>query len=639
MKMYKCAFISEAMYGTRYYKPDTNTTYCFTEGEYQIFKQAVRVIEVIETENVEAAREVINASINRIKDLVQEEKIAQGTIEENIKKAKRVLILKSYGIGNLINMTPTVIKFHELCPDCVIDFFGESMAKEMFQDWNILNKVYSFPEENDQLKLNKYDFVLAGIHDLMMIANILPNVKLIKAPNNMLAYASEIEVNMQVLKPFGWDGRDMPHTYISEPTVSKERINKEFAGKKLISVCAGFRKDAAIWAIKNWGYKNYAELIAGILKKKEDYNICVLGQGDDTKILEYIQDERIINCVDKYTITESAQIIKLSDFIVCNDTGLAHVASALDVPSYVIFGPTSQSKNKPQNKSELISRNLTCQPCQHTWQWGKCVVPDCLNIPPDHIFNRIMKQKNSKYELGIIIPVFNRYYMTLMALDSLLHCGINKKMKFVIINDGSTDERVMKVIHEFKMKVEDGGAHAVIVNHAQNYGMENYWRTVRDGFENCSDCDYALYYANDIIVNPHLFEAVKASYGLFDDKVKCVQFFRDCRERKWGSNNVNKEFNKHFDYYFFDGVLGLFQTEDIRELSMNYNETGLPAWQEIDKEFERREWEIISLKETLAEHIGDIQSVMHPEYRNYEKLFAINLNLWDRPKILEDKSE
>lgn len=639
MKMYEVAFVSEAMYGTRYYKPDPKKTYIFTEGEYAIFKQAVRVVKEIETENVEAAREVINASINRIKDLVQEEKITKETVEENIRKAKRVLILKSYGIGNLINMTPTVIKFHELCPDCIIDFFGESMAKEMFQGWDILNNIYSFPEEIEQLKANDYDFILAGIHDLMTIANILPNVRLIKAPNDMLSYASEIEVNMQILKPFGWDGRDMPHTYISQPEEAKKKIGEEFASKKLISVCAGYRKDAAIWAIKNWGYKNYAELIAGLLKKHEDYNVCILGQGDDAKILEYIQDPRVINCVDKYTITESAQIIKLSDFIVCNDTGLAHVASALDVKSYVIFGPTSQSKNKPQNKSELISRNLSCQPCQHTWQWGKCVMPDCLNIPADQVLKRVLVQKNGRFELGIIIPVFNRYYMTIMALDSLLHCEIDKKMKFVLINDGSTDEMVMKVIHDFKMKVEDLGAHAVIVNHAQNYGKDNYWRTVRDGFENCSDCDYALYYANDIIVNRHLFGAIKASYGLLDEKVKCIQYFRDCRERKWGSNNVNKAFNKDFDYYFFDGVLGLFRTEDIQKLSMNFNKTGLPAWQEIDKEFERRGWETISLKETLAEHVGDIQSVMHPEYRVYEKLYAINLNLWARPKILEDKSE
>lgn len=639
MKMYEVAFVSEAMYGTRYYKPDPKKTYIFTEGEYAIFKQAVRVVKEIQTENVEAAREVINASINRIKDLVQEEKITKETVEENIRKAKRVLILKSYGIGNLINMTPTVIKFHELCPDCIIDFFGESMAKEMFQGWDILNNIYSFPEEIEQLKKNDYDFILAGIHDLMTIENILPNVRLIKAPNDMLSYASEIEVNMQVLKPFGWDGRDMPHTYISQPEEAIKKIGEEFSGKKLISICAGYRKDAAIWAIKNWGYKNYADLINGLLKKHEDYNICILGQGDDANILEYIQDPRVINCVDKYTITESAQIIKLSDFIVCNDTGLAHVASALDVKSYVIFGPTSQSKNKPQNKSELISRNLSCQPCQHTWQWGKCVMPDCLNIPADQVLKRVLVQKNGRFELGIIIPVFNRYYMTIMALDSLLHCEIDKKMKFVLINDGSTDEMVMKVIHDFKMKVEDLGAHAVIVNHAQNYGKDNYWRTVRDGFENCSDCDYALYYANDIIVNRHLFGAIKASYGLLDEKVKCIQYFRDCRERKWGSNNVNKAFNKDFDYYFFDGVLGLFRTEDIQKLSMNFNQTGLPAWQEIDKEFERRGWETISLKETLAEHVGDIQSVMHPEYRVYEKLYAINLNLWGRPKILEDKSE
>lgn len=631
--LYRVVFISEASYGNKYYTP-SKKEFIFSEAEYRIFEQSVRIVEKIDTNNPIATKEILIAdTINRIKGSAQDFDINQEKIQENIKKAKRILVIKSYGIGNLINITPLLIKLKELT-EAEIDFLGEKQARELFKGWDLINNIYVYPDDKLTIKNNKYDFILNGIMDVWNLEEIFPSQKIYRANDKQLYYMSEIETNMQVLKIFGWDGKDIPHTYIPISLETQKKINNEFGKKKLIGICSGYRKDYDIWKVKNWGYENYAKLIKKLLVKYPEHYICILGTDNDNEILKHINDERIIDCVNKYSIQETAQILKLCDFLVCNDTGLGHVSSAVDTKTYSIFGATLQLKNAPQNNNVIISRHLVCQPCQYDSEWGRCHNNECMNIPADEVFD-VITGEQKKYELGIIIPIFNRYFMTITALDSLLNCEL-KNVKVVIVNDGSTDKKVIDLINVYKNVLEKNNNKVVIINHPNNYGFANYWRTVRDGFDNCYDCDYALYYANDIIVNKELLKVIKKSYKYFSDTIKCIQYFRDCRERKWGSNNVNKEYNIYFDYYFFDGVLGLFKMEDIKKIKFDFYGTLKGAWQEIDDIFKKNAWETISLKETLAEHIGNIQSVMHPEYRDIEKLYAINLNLWKKPQILNE---
>jgi ADP-heptose:LPS heptosyltransferase len=61
-----------------------------------------------------------------------------------------------------------------------------------------------------------------------------------------------------------------------------------------------------------------------------------------------------INLAGKHSIPEVISIIKNSIFFIGNDTGLSHIAGMLNIPSFIIFGPSNPTLAKPEGE------NVTC---------------------------------------------------------------------------------------------------------------------------------------------------------------------------------------------------------------------------------------------------------------------------------------
>ncbi len=61
-----------------------------------------------------------------------------------------------------------------------------------------------------------------------------------------------------------------------------------------------------------------------------------------------------------------AYYISKCKMFIGNDGGLAHVAAATKIPTFVLFGPTSTVKNKPFAKNaHVVAIDLPCRPCQY----------------------------------------------------------------------------------------------------------------------------------------------------------------------------------------------------------------------------------------------------------------------------------
>tara|TARA_Y100000034_G_scaffold86053_1_gene103153 strand:- start:262 stop:1173 length:912 start_codon:yes stop_codon:yes gene_type:complete len=102
------------------------------------------------------------------------------------------------------------------------------------------------------------------------------------------------------------------------------------------------------------------------------------------------------------TLAEQAYTISQCDMFIGNDGGLSHVAAATGIPTFILFGPSSNIKNKPfTKKSWAISIDLPCRPCQFTkgtdgkqvFDGGKSTCPlsmKCMSdMSVDYVFNKI----------------------------------------------------------------------------------------------------------------------------------------------------------------------------------------------------------------------------------------------------------
>jgi ADP-heptose:LPS heptosyltransferase len=98
--------------------------------------------------------------------------------------------------------------------------------------------------------------------------------------------------------------------------------------------------------------------------------IIVLGNKDDKLIADQLEKKypQVINACGKYSINQSASIIKQSSLVITSDTGLMHIAAAFNKRIISIWGNTipefGMGPYKP-NKDNLILevKNLSCRPC------------------------------------------------------------------------------------------------------------------------------------------------------------------------------------------------------------------------------------------------------------------------------------
>lgn len=551
---------------------------------------------------------------------------------------KTFLVIKTQGIGNVIAITPAIQKIHELFPKCKIDFMCDDTKVKMLKGWKLLNKVYEYPNDVDTVMGHTYDVALVGVpgHGDDKLFESFRARQTLKPNQRALMIQHEVIVNMQPLEHIGWNGVNVHDTYIHITGRQRTKIKKAFPGKKYIGICAGFFPSEQ-WSRKNWGYENYARLIKLIKKEYKGHKIVLIGTGPDDKPLEYLRSKRgIINAVGEYSINETAAILERCKFLVTNDTGCSHVAGAVGCKVYTIFGPTSITKNHPWRNSQVITLGLECSPCQYTQRWASCDKWECLDIRPEEVLDCIKPEpkKRIKHELGVIMANHNRYDLALACLHSLLQCeGVND-VRFILINDNS-DPRTSALLERFAKA--QGNTH--VIYHEDTHGRELYHVTINRGLEAASDCRYIMFMPDDGIYNSHLFDVVKKSYKHLNNQIKCVTYWKDGRPSGRGKE-IECEYDKHFEIAkYMDGFMILFEREylDNIEIHGRTSPGGSSIWWNIQLQMQSQGHKILRLKETLAEHIGNLTSSMHPEGRKKMPIHADSLNIWRKPKILRGK--
>ena len=79
-----------------------------------------------------------------------------------------------------------------------------------------------------------------------------------------------------------------------------------------------------------------------------------------------IRTNNYVNLIGKTSLEDVVIILSQSSCVVSNDSGLMHVAAALDRPVVGIYGSSSPEYTPPlidNDKKIIIYQNLSCSPC------------------------------------------------------------------------------------------------------------------------------------------------------------------------------------------------------------------------------------------------------------------------------------
>ena len=142
---------------------------------------------------------------------------------------------------------------------------------------------------------------------------------------------------------------------------------------------------------KRWPTDHFAELIQKLVSFNPSAQIILLGgkadQGLAAEICIQAQlTSNLHNWCGSTTLDEAIALIGMSNAVISNDSGLMHVAAALQTPQIAIFGSSDPAHTPPiSSKAKVLWLNLPCSPCHKK----ECPLGhlNCLNnILPDQVF-------------------------------------------------------------------------------------------------------------------------------------------------------------------------------------------------------------------------------------------------------------
>lgn len=198
-----------------------------------------------------------------------------------------------------------------------------------------------------------------------------------------LAKSADIEVLSKDLDfPILDDERTAPESFLIE-----NRIN-HFVVLHLWG--SGYRGH-----LREWGIKDSVEFVRSLIK--EGYDVVVTGVNDDAskahEIVKAVPD-RFFSVCGKFTLGETACLIKKSALLVTVNTGIMHLGAALNHPMIALHGPTSVLRWGPVGSSRFynIESPMECAPCLHLgFEYG-CKNGACMDkIRPEIVVKKALE--------------------------------------------------------------------------------------------------------------------------------------------------------------------------------------------------------------------------------------------------------
>ncbi len=318
---------------------------------------------------------------------------------------KRILIIQTASLGDVILATPLIEKLHRFFPKARIDFLLKYGYEDLLRGhpylkfvmvWDKTEKKYHHLKELIQIvRENKYDLVVntqrfASSGLITALSGAKHRVGFRKNPLSLFFTKSvkhkigkgknnphEIERNLSLIRHLTDASVVKPALYPSKHDFARV---SQYKTKKYITV-----SPASLWFTKQYPTKKWIDFVASV---DEGTTVYFLGSAKDKKLCDDIIVQsghtNCLNLAGKLSFLESAALIKDALLNYTNDSAPMHLASAMNarvaaiycstVPEFG-FGPLSDI-----NFIVQTHKKLTCRPCG---LHGKKACPekhfDCAN--------------------------------------------------------------------------------------------------------------------------------------------------------------------------------------------------------------------------------------------------------------------
>ena len=140
--------------------------------------------------------------------------------------------------------------------------------------------------------------------------------------------------------------------------LEKNNLNRD---SQTLILCPG----AEFGASKKWPAQQYAQTASYYLE--QGWQVWLMGSDNDVDACNEIDRLTGHKChvlAGKTTLPEAIDLISCASLVVSNDSGLMHIAAALQKPLVAVYGSTDPGHTPPLSGNHKIARlGLICSPC------------------------------------------------------------------------------------------------------------------------------------------------------------------------------------------------------------------------------------------------------------------------------------
>lgn len=319
-------------------------------------------------------------------------------------KLKKVLIIRFSSIGDIVLTTPVIRTIKTQLDDCQVHYCTKESYTPLLRENPYIDKIHVLKDSLRtliaELKQENFD-VIIDLHNNLRTSIIkgvlrkptyrfdkinfakwlMVNLKINKLPNRHI-----VERYMDTIRPLGIkpDPLGLDYFIPENEVIPKSSLPPSYHGDYVVYAIGGQH------TTKKLPFKRMIELCDKINKP-----ILLLGGPEDEAIGEKIvsffkKSEKsapfeeglkelnkksiVLNGCGKYSLNESASLVKQAAYVFTHDTGMMHIAAAFKKQIFSIWGSTiPQFGMYPYRTKFTIFENnkLSCRPCSKIG-YNKC---------------------------------------------------------------------------------------------------------------------------------------------------------------------------------------------------------------------------------------------------------------------------
>lgn len=303
-------------------------------------------------------------------------------------------LISSYtGLGNFILKTPMIRAIHEYFPNAEIDLICGSPwgAEKVLGNSRWINQIHwCAPDSSIFKKINLFLNIRAKSYDVLLcpfdstprflrmfacflkIKKVIFHISLNNKRNLRISFSAlfrpfttfvpvvigrhESDLNLDLLEPL----LEKPTDRNLQTFVNWEHESLPFnLPENFIVIQLGACNGAP--TPKTWDPKNFIEIINRWRDDHPGNQFVLVGDQGDARILDSVEipQNGIFNLLGKTTFNQLCNVLNQAKLIIAHDSGVMHVANALQKPLLALYGPTDYTRTAPLsiNSHMIHSRN------------------------------------------------------------------------------------------------------------------------------------------------------------------------------------------------------------------------------------------------------------------------------------------